>query len=387
MSERPTVLRNTERMLWAEAIGHCMNPECQVELIENGISMGEMAHIIRHADGGDVSFDNLVLLCGNCHTLTEHNRTKYTLSQLREWKNNRNSEIEGRFARRYGSFKELQRDVTPLLKRNGQIFDSYGPANDQTHSAERYKLWLKFESEIIANNRRLELMLTKNQDLLHMENQTVVDLFVAHSREFITTRDDSQVQRVHLFPQDLLSIFGLEESLSRYPPSLSALQNFLSYLIDMDRFVSLQLNGEPCVEYLDKGTNVVINLRDRPRMQQIFWSGRFFKKPDSTDMRIENLIFIVQWLNRNNIRYEFTNITDLTEMVLNGKFIMKLRYDYVLSVSDMHRMTLNRGDIVVNLNNWGGTPISKDAYDYATKIRVHLFAQGEFFRFAHSNLK
>ena len=62
MSERTAVARNTKRMLWAEAIGHCMNPECQVELIKDGVSIGEMAHIKARADGGDVSFDNLLLL-------------------------------------------------------------------------------------------------------------------------------------------------------------------------------------------------------------------------------------------------------------------------------------------------------------------------------------
>ena len=156
MSTRPAVPRNTERMLWAEAIGHCMNPECQAELIDNGTSIGHMAHIETHATGGDVSFENLILLCSNCHIHTDANRTEASIGLLQEWKGNRNSEIERRFARRFSTFKELKKSVTPILKRNGQIFDSYGP-NDEPIGEERHKLWLKFEDEIVSNNRRLEL--------------------------------------------------------------------------------------------------------------------------------------------------------------------------------------------------------------------------------------
>ena len=82
MSKRPAVARNTERELWAEAIGHCMNPDCQIELIKDEVSIGEMAHIKARSDGGDVSCDNLLLLCGNCHTQIDRNRTEATMTQL-----------------------------------------------------------------------------------------------------------------------------------------------------------------------------------------------------------------------------------------------------------------------------------------------------------------
>ena len=287
MSKRPAVPRNIERRLWAEAIGHCMNPGCQAELIDKDSNIGEMAHIRTHADDGDVSFENLILLCGNCHTQTDHNRTEATIGRLQEWKKNRNIEIEGRFAKRYASFEKLKESVTPILKRNGQIFDSYGPT-EEPHIAERYKLWLKFEGEIVSNNRRLELILTKNKNLLPQENQEIVDQFVAHAREFKVTRDDNQTLRACLFPQKLLSIFGMAEALVGFPPNLSALQNFVSQLIQTDSFVSLELNEQPHLTYFDEGEKVTLMLEDRPRVQQIFWNGHFFK-PQSTDVRIARL--------------------------------------------------------------------------------------------------
>ena len=163
MIPRSDVPRNTQRRLWAEAIGHCMNPKCQAELIENNIYIGDMAHIHAHADGGGVSFDNLILLCSTCHRQTAANMTETAAGMLREWKRNRNSEIETRFAKHQSSFKDLEESVTPLFRRNGQIFDDYGP-NDESQGGERHRLWLRFEGEIISNNRRLELILTKEQE-------------------------------------------------------------------------------------------------------------------------------------------------------------------------------------------------------------------------------
>ena len=386
MSVRPTVARNTERMLWAESIGHCMNPLCQVELITGGVNIGEMAHIKAHADGGDVSFDNLLLLCSNCHTQIDGNLDEAIVAQLKHWKRNRNAEIEGQFAKQYSAFGKLKKAVTPLLERNGEIFHSYGPLREGSHSAKTHNLWLKFEGEIISNNRRLELILAKNKNLLHKENQEIVNRFVAHSQEFVNTRNDNEIPRVCLFPPELLSIFGITEAIDSFPPNLSALQNFVSRLLQEDRLVSLHLDEDPRLIYLDESTEVTLRLKDRPNLQQILWNGHFFR-PKSTDVRIENLVFFAQWLLKNGIRYEFADKGDLTVMILNGKYKVKLCYKYVLSLTDVYQMPLENGDIVVNLHNWNNSPISKDAREYADQIGIQLFSQNGFFVFAHRNIK
>ncbi len=386
MSERPTVLRNTKRKLWAESIGHCMNPGCQTELINDGVSIGNMAHITTHRDGGDVSFENLLLLCANCHTQVDGNRTNATINQMKDWKAKRNGEIKKRFAERYASFEELKYAVTPILERNGQIFDSYGPENDTEVSAERHKLWLKFEGELISNNRRLEIILKKNKHLLHQENQEVVDIFIAHAREFIATRDKYEIQRVYLFPQELLSVFGIAEALVGFPPSLSALQNLITYLVQKGRYISLRLGEDACLTYTDEGAKVTLKLEDRHRLQQVFWNGHFFK-PRTTDVRIENLVFLTKWLQTNNVRYEFDEVHQLTDLTLNGQHRIKLCYQYLLSLSDVYQMTLHKDDIVVNLHNWNDGPISEDAHNYAKQKGVHLMNQNEFFKFIHRNIK
>ena len=79
MPGRPSILLSTKRRLWAESMGHCMNPDCQVELVTDGVSIGQMAHIKEHADSGAVSFDNLLLLCANCHTGIDETSTQSCL--------------------------------------------------------------------------------------------------------------------------------------------------------------------------------------------------------------------------------------------------------------------------------------------------------------------
>lgn len=389
MNRRPAVPRNIQRRLWAESIGRCMNPDCQADLIENGVSVGDMAHINPYKDGGSAIFENLILLCKKCHTQIDAQRSNDTIIKLQSWKKNRNREIEAQFAKRYKSFDELKESVTPVLKRNGQIFDNYGPENRDTHSSERHNLWLKFEGEIIFNNQRLELVLTKNKKLFPRENQHIVDQFVQHAREFRVTRDSNEIIRFCLFPRGLLSIFDLKDvsegEFAGFPPNLSALQNFVSHLIQTNSFVSLELNEQPRLMYIDKGENVTLMLKNRPRVQQIFWNGRFFN-PIHTDVRVENLVFFAQWLYGRNIRYEFADMRDLTTLVLNSQYTVKLCYKYILSISDLHMINFKKGDIVVNLHSWNGAPVSEEARKYASQIGIRTFGQNDFFKFVYRNL-
>ena len=363
-----------------------MNPECQIDLMEDGTSVGVMAHIHAHADGGDKTFENLILLCTRCHTLIDQTATTGTQAILRQWKKNRNHEISERFEKQYTSFEKLRESVTPIFERNRQIFEKYGPRNDKPQRAEIHDLWVKFEVELVSNNRRLELILNANKNLLPPENQDIVVQFVSHVREFEATRDESAISRECLFPEEILSVIGLAEALIGYPPNLSALQNFIKHLQRKVLFVSLELEEDPCLTYFDKGEIVNLMLKDRPRIQQIFWNGRFYK-PHTTDVRIGSLVFFIQWLCRNDIRYEFSDMANLTELMLNGNHKIKLCYEYLLSISEVTDMRLTSGDLVVNLHNWNRAPISEDAHEYASDIGVRLFSQNGFFRFAHRNIK
>ena len=73
MNQRPQIPRRTQKMLWSESMGHCMNPQCRKDLFQDDTNIGELAHIEPNADGGDVSFDNLLVLCRHCHKTIDDN--------------------------------------------------------------------------------------------------------------------------------------------------------------------------------------------------------------------------------------------------------------------------------------------------------------------------
>ena len=384
MVVRTSVPMNVERELWSESMGYCMNPGCNTHLIL-AVSIGEMAHIVPHAAGGDVSFDNLILLCRNCHRRIDGTRNKQTPCILRLWKANRNLEIRRKFAKKYNSFGELKGAILPILTRNGEIFDDYGP---ETQIAENRSLWLKFEPEIIANNEQIITILQANLRLLDPQNRNVVAAFAKHVAEFVKTRGDSGGRRVNLFPTRLCSIFDIEVDRQLQPVSnLSALQNFVSHLVDQGRFRGLQLKPEPILSYIESdGKEEQLYLDDVSRVRQMYWNGRFYQ-PKTTEVRLENLMFLLSWLENNSIRYEFPDYRNLTELILNQRTPLVVFYEYCLSVSKLHSLTIRDGLIAVNLYHWNGAPVSPEAKEYAESVGMKAFTQNEFFVFAHGHLK
>ena len=288
MVKRKSVPTDTQRELWAESMGHCMNPACQCELLLES-SIADIAHIKPHAKGGDVTAKNLILLCRNCHSQIDNNRNDHTIGTMTTWKKNRNREIRSKFTKKCESFQELEDIVVPILGRNKLIFDSYGPDHSGADTSGRRNLWKKFEGEIIANNSRLEAILRNNRRFFNKENQKIIDNLIMHIAEFVNTRGEHSVERVKLFPRKVLSIFGLEESLVGLPSNLSALQNLLALLIKDDRFIDLQLTPKQTITYEDHNGKIVkLNLNDAPRVNQLYWSGYCYH-PKTTELPLDRL--------------------------------------------------------------------------------------------------
>ena len=128
-------------MLWGASAGRCSNPDCGVSLIEliagqrGAYNIGEMAHIIgkrqgaaRTQDGaGPDTFDNLILLCPNCHTHIDTYEERYPAELLRDWKETHLRRIGALDAEKFESWEELRQAVSILLAENRALFDAYGP--------------------------------------------------------------------------------------------------------------------------------------------------------------------------------------------------------------------------------------------------------------------
>ena len=381
---RFSVPRNVERQLWSESCGFCMNPECLQQLISESTkqNISQMAHIVPHVEGGDVSVNNLILLCANCHVETEPIQVKNGGVLLREWKAQAKKRIEHQFSNRFSSFDLLEEQVRPILERNYLIFSNYGPSSNRP---ETHQLWLQFESELIANNSRLKYLLTQNFNLLHKENQSTVNIFLLHVDEFVKTRNNEVESRISLFPKGILSMFGIEPEDSSPAPNVSALQNFIKHLKKEGSFTSLIFFPKPMLKYVENGELKSLSLNDRSRVQQIYFGRRLYR-PHKTDLRIDNMVFFLEWLTRNDISWKFEDYCDLTILTLKNRYRIKMFYSYCLSTNDLHNTSLSSVDCVVNLHNWNNGPSSRDARRYARSLGIKIYNQNQFFAFCHKKL-
>src|SRR5262245_9385553 len=106
-SKNPSIWRNVpERdrvILWARAAGRCCFPDCRLELIEPATTLdddaifGQAAHVVAHSSKGPRAnpnfpadqldkYENLVLLCGNHHTIVDKQANTYTVEDMQSWK-------------------------------------------------------------------------------------------------------------------------------------------------------------------------------------------------------------------------------------------------------------------------------------------------------------
>ena len=94
----------TLKLLWGRAAGRCAMADCRIELFvaEPGHDpvciIGEMGHVVASSDGGPRSnkttrldardkYDNLILLCRNCHRKIDVLHESYTPERLHQIKN------------------------------------------------------------------------------------------------------------------------------------------------------------------------------------------------------------------------------------------------------------------------------------------------------------
>ena len=166
--------RHTTLRLFANSGGHCQRPECANRLFVDAgtknVHIAEMAHIIAASGKGPRSdatvtqtdkgsYDNLILLCANCHTIIDKAPAEFPDSMVREWKRKHVERINSLFgAVEYPDRASGRKAVEPALAENRAVFDQYGPNNDyrQDPESELAKVWQrKMRAIILPNNRMI----------------------------------------------------------------------------------------------------------------------------------------------------------------------------------------------------------------------------------------
>jgi hypothetical protein len=191
--------QHTKLRLFADSGGYCQRPECPnrlfVDTATKNIHLAEMAHIIAASDNGPRAskavteeergeYDNLILLCANCHTMVDKASSDFPDARMKEWKRNHVERIATLFgAVEYASRGAARKAIEPVLHENHAIFDQYGPDNAYRDNpeSEEAKVWQrKMRAIILPNNRKLLLVLDANRRYLDQAEQKTLEAFRQH---------------------------------------------------------------------------------------------------------------------------------------------------------------------------------------------------------------
>lgn len=364
-----------KRKLYAESMGRCMNPSCQREFFCKNGDIIEKAHIDPYSKTADNSFDNLVLLCPNCHTEFDKNHA-FTPEEVLGWKEIRREELESFFSKKYKTFEGLKKEVTPLLQENKTIYEKYYLNSNKI-------LWDKFEYKILVNNRKLKALFLANADLIqrHREksysNLTYIQTFIAHVDEFEATRTEVEKSREILFPTEIDSMFGIAPVNGFLLPSTESLELLIQKLKSQEKFEAIVLGiTRPYMQIIENGESIQVFLNDTPRLRQLYYDYGCFM---GAKVRLESLNYALKYIRSRDVSFNFLSNSNLREITIQNTKLIFI-YEYCLSQSELMRLAPEKNSIVVNLHNWNGEScISSQAYMLAKRMNVRLLTMGAFY--------
>jgi 5-methylcytosine-specific restriction endonuclease McrA len=193
-----------KRLLLCRSGGYCQNPGCNAyifALFKDGsiTSIEQLAHVIAKAPNGPRGhsagplsqkdeYENLIVLCPNCHTLVDKAPKQYPVATLMRWKRDHEARLDSLFnVPTCESRYQLSLYVHDRLRRNKAIFDTYGPQSSAADKpiSDAAQAWkVNVLETIIPNNRSVRLALEKNLHLLSDSEKDVFQKFVLHQEAF-----------------------------------------------------------------------------------------------------------------------------------------------------------------------------------------------------------
>ena len=369
---RKAITENVKRRLWAESMGRCMNPDCRVELFIKNSDIMEKAHIGAYYKTEDNSYENLIVLCPNCHK--KFDKTGFIDENIvKQWKEIRRNELEKFFSVELSSFDQLKEKVVPFLSENYSIYKSYYLSGNKS-------LWDKFEPQILSNNEKLKLLFENNRTLFQQHlykeysNLELIQKFITHVDEFKITRDDGEKLREVLFPQEINSIFGIMPVTDYILPSTESMEELIKVLRKENLIDEVMLGIDR--PYILLKNREKIFMDDTPRVRQLYYDNSCFRK---TGVRLESLNFALKYLRSRNINFTYVNQDSLREIKVNDINIVFV-YEYCLSRTFLSSMSPKPNYVIVNLHNWNGSCcISREALNLADNFEVKLLTMDEFY--------
>ena len=342
MSRKP-IAENVKRRLCAESMGRCMNPDCRAELFINNSDIMEKAHIGAYYKTEDNSYENLIVLCPNCHKKFDKTGS-IDENNVKQWKETRRKELEEFFCIQFVSFDKLKEKVVLILRENYSIYNNY-------YLDDNKSLWDKFEPQILSNNEKLKLLFENNLNLFQhhsnkmYSNLEVIQKFITHVEEFKMTRRDEEKNRAVLFPQEINSMFGIRPISGSLMASTESLEELMQNFRKKDLLKEIVLGIDKPYILLKGNEKIFIN--DTPRLRQLYYDNNCFRK---AGVRLESLNFVLKYLNSRNISFKYSSQDTLREIKINETNIVFI-YEYCLSKEFLSRMAPKPNYVIVNLHN------------------------------------
>ena len=213
------ITRSIESMLWGRAAGRCEFQGCNQELYKSRVTqepvnIAEKAHIYAFSSAGPRgntraaraslnAIENLMLVCGACHTTIDKQWTqkRYTVAMLQKWK----QEHERRIAR--------VTDVGPekrshILLFHANIGDHRGPLHYQLAADAVFPERYPAEDHPIEIGYRNNPLSEDTQSLFWQMESTNLETKYADVRTCVTRGDITHLSVFAIAPQPLLIKLG-----------------------------------------------------------------------------------------------------------------------------------------------------------------------------------
>ena len=229
------ITADVERLLLARSGGFCANPTCRVDLfpaIRGGAiaTIKQLAHIIAQSTSGPRGddplplaerdqYDNIVLLCPNCHDLVDKMKLTetYDAELLREWKTEQERRVRDAVdVPTLESRDELISRVRALLRQNRVWWQEYGPDRlaEGHPMSEAADTWLAgVRRVLIPNNWQIYRLIERNSQCLTEAELEVAEKFRLHAELFANRHLAGEYEPgAPRFPREMDEIFGPTES-------------------------------------------------------------------------------------------------------------------------------------------------------------------------------
>ncbi len=193
----------TKLRLFTDSGGYCQRQDCPNKLFvndEKNIHIAEMAHIFAANDGGARSnaeltaeqrghYNNIILLCANCHTEIDKDPKTYSDRVVRGWKLAHAERLNATFGvKKFHSRQELRSELQKLFLENAAVHKEVGPDNEykfNPEAAEAAAWKSRVVSTIIPNSNIISRHLDHNMDLLRQDEMETAAAFKVHVRGLV----------------------------------------------------------------------------------------------------------------------------------------------------------------------------------------------------------